>query len=219
LISASIASSLSGGDFMKLRKKTQLTFMNLKGAGRPAINDPGIRHTKRPYIKKPASLHLTIKVKKNKAEIKNKSVLKILKRAIFNSRKQGLKVIHFSLEYDHVHLLIEAENNHTLGKGMQAFGVTLSKAINRLKKLKGGVYKHRYHFRQISSTRDLKRVMNYIFTNGIKHGATKNIVNSYNSIEAEKKYYLFYKGNMTLNSDLISSLDLGRIFYKGLEFI
>ncbi|MGZ3790137.1 MAG: transposase [Bacteriovorax sp.] len=114
-------------------------------------------------LKKPSSLHLTVKIVKNKADMKNKSVLGLLKRAILNARRQGLKVIHYSLEYDHVHLLIEAENNHVLGKGMQAFGVTLSKAINRMRKRKGGVYKHRYHFRQISSSRELKNVMNYIF--------------------------------------------------------
>ncbi len=203
----------------KIRKNTQLTLINRKGAGRPALHDPGIRHTNRPHIKKPASLHLTIKVKKKKAEIKNKSVLKILKRAILNARKQGLRVIHFSLEYDHVHLLIEADNNLILGKGMQAFGVTLSKAINRLKKLKGGVYKHRYHFRQISSTRELKIVMNYIFTNGLKHGTAKSILNPFNSIQAEKKFRLFYEGKMELDLNLCRILDPCRIFYQAFEFV
>ncbi len=201
---------------MKIRKNTQLSLINRKGAGRPAFHDPGIRHTKRPYIKKPASLHLTVKVKKNKADIKNKSVLKILKRAILNARKQGLKVIHYSLEYDHIHLLIEADNNLVLGKGMQSFGVTIAKAINRLKKIKGGVYLHRYHLRIITGPKQLKNVMNYIFTNGIKHGSAKSIVNPYNSIKAEIKYKLFYKGKIEYDIDLIRLLDPGRIFYQGL---
>ncbi|MGZ3787001.1 MAG: transposase [Bacteriovorax sp.] len=179
----------------------------------------GIRHTSRPFLKKPSSLHLTVKIKKNKAEMKNKSVFSLLKRAILNARRQGLKVIHYSLEYDHVHLLIEAENNHILGKGMQAFGGTFSKAINRMRKLKGGVYKHRYHFRKISSARELKNVMNYIFTNGLKHKTAKNIVNPYNSIRAEKKYFLFYKCKLEHDLELMNLLDRGRIFYQALEFI
>ncbi|MGZ3788931.1 MAG: transposase [Bacteriovorax sp.] len=203
----------------RLGRNTQISLINIKGAGRPAIVDKGIRHTRRPFLKKPSSLHLTVKIKKNKADLKNKSVLGILKRAILNARRQGLKVIHYSLEYDHVHLLIEAENNHILGKGMQAFGVTLSKAINRMRRLKGGVYKHRYHFRQISGTRELKNVMKYIFTNGLKHKTAKGIVNPYNSLRAEKKYRLFYKSKLEFDLELMDLLDNCRIFYPALEFI
>jgi len=171
----------------KSRKNQQRTLLNSKGAGRPMIHDPGIRHRERPFLTKAASLHLTVKVKRIKADMKNKAVLSILKRAIMNARKQGLRVIHFTLEYDHIHLLIEAENNEILGKGMQSFGVTFSKAINRMKKQSGGVYKHRYHFRQISGVRQLKNVLNYIFTNGVKHKTAKSLVNPYNSIRASIK--------------------------------
>ncbi|MGZ3787517.1 MAG: transposase [Bacteriovorax sp.] len=202
-----------------LRKNTQTSLINMKGAGRPAVHDAGIRHTRRPLLKKPSSLHLTVKIKKNKSDLKNKSVLSLLRRAIMNARRQGLKVIHYSLEYDHVHLLIEAEDNHILGKGMQAFGVTLSKAINRMRNHKGGVYKHRYHFRQISGVRELKNVMNYIFTNGFKHKTAKSIVNPYNSFRAEKKYFLFCKRKLEHDLELMNLLDKGRIFYRALEYI
>ncbi|MBC7714103.1 MAG: transposase [Rhizobacter sp.] len=203
----------------KFRKNFQFTLTNYKGAGRPAIHDAGIRHTSRPELHRPCSLHLTVKIKKIKADIKNKTILHFLKRAILNSRKQGLKVIHFSLEYDHVHLLIEADNNIVLGKGMKSFGVTLSKAINKVKNQKGGVYKHRYHFRQISSARQLKNVMKYIFLNGVKHKTANNIVSPFNSISAEEKYFLFYKKAMKYDFDLMRLLDRAKIFYRELEFL
>lgn len=117
----------------------QTTLINYKKAGRKPKNDPGIRHTARPELKRSSSLHLTVKIEKRKANLKNKQILKILKKAILNARKLNLKIIHFALEYDHVHLLIEADNNITLGKGMQSFGVTLSKAINRYRKVTGQV--------------------------------------------------------------------------------
>lgn len=199
-------------------KNKQKSLFNYKGAGRPAFNDRGIRHTSRPTLKKMSSLHLTIKVNRNKAEIKNKKVLKLLKHSIANARRQELKVIHFALEYDHVHLLIEAEDNVTLGKGMMSLGVTLAKGINRLKKLKGSVYKHRYHFRHITSSRQLKAVMNYIFSNGLKHKTAISTVSSYNSIQAEKKYSLFTNEPVPADFDLIRLLDKCTVLYSGLEF-
>ena len=203
----------------KLRKNTQTSLINIKGAGRPPIHDAGIRHTERPVITRPSSLHLTVKIKSIKADLKNKSILKILKRAILNARKQKLKIVHFSLEYDHLHLLVEASNNIELSKGMQSFGVTIAKAINRRCKLKGGVYKHRYDFRKITSSSELKKVLSYIFNNGVKHKTSTSIVNPYNSIRAEKKYFIFYKGEFEYDFHLIKLLDKGKVFFSGLEFV
>lgn len=175
--------------FMKIKKGTQLSLLNPKRAGRPAIHDKGIRHISRPRIKKPTPLHLTIKVRSNKADIQNKIVLKTLHRAIIRGRLKGLKVLHYTLEYNHVHLLVEASNNQVLHKGMQALGITFAKGINKFKRNKGGVYKHRYHFRQISSLRDFRNVLNYIFNNGVKHRSTKTIVSHYNSAIVEKRIF------------------------------
>lgn len=162
-------------------KRIQRSFLNLKKAGRPAIHDKGIRHTVRPRIHKTTMLHLTIKVRENKADIKNKRILKLLHHAIKRARLQRLKVLHYTLEYNHVHLLVEATNNQILHKGMQAFGITFSKWINRLKLRKGTVYKHRYHFHALRSTRERKNALNYIFTNGVKHGRTRSRIDPYNS--------------------------------------
>jgi REP element-mobilizing transposase RayT len=202
-----------------IRKNQQLTLINSKGAGRPAIHDVGIRHRERPKLTRLSSLHLTVKINRIKADLKNKSTLKVLKRAICNARKKGLRVVHFSLEYDHIHLLIESPNNSTLGRGMQSLGVTMARGINLFKKSEGGVYKHRYHFRKISSSRELKRVMHYIFNNGVKHGTAKNLVNQYHSIGAELNYKLFMKGKLTLDEELMRLLDRGKVYFGGLDFV
>lgn len=163
----------------KLRKGRQLKLNNPKNAGRKAIHDKGIRHTSREEIFKPSPLHLTVKLKR--ADIQNKVVLRILKHAIYRSRLQGLRVIHFSLEHNHVHLYAECESNFVLGKAMKAFGVTFVRRVNKLKKIKGQLYKYRYHLRVLKSARDAKNVINYILKNGIKHGRTLKVINAYNS--------------------------------------
>ena len=163
----------------KLRKGTQLSFANPKNAGRPAIYDRGIRHTKREEIIGARPLHLTIKL--IRADIQNKIILKGLRYAIMRARLQGLRIIHYSLEHDHVHLYAESDNNETLGRAMKALGVTLVKRINRHFKKSGSCYKTRYHLRILRSAADVKNVLNYILKNGIKHKRTKSIIDPYNS--------------------------------------
>lgn len=60
---------------MKIRKNTQLSLINQKRAGRPTTVDIGIRHICRQRISKPTALHLTIKVRENKADM-HKTIMK-----------------------------------------------------------------------------------------------------------------------------------------------
>lgn len=163
----------------KLRKGTQLKLTNPKNAGRPAIFDKGIRHTSREEIRGPRPLHLTIKL--IRVDIQNKSILKALRHAIIRARLQGLRIIHYSLEHDHIHLYAESSDNKILAKAMKALGVSLVKKINRHFKTKGSCYKTRYHLRILRSASEVKNVINYILKNGIKHGRTRSIIDPYNS--------------------------------------
>lgn len=217
----------------KIRKNTQLSLTNPKRAGRPAIHDRGIRHRERLKFKVPSSFHLTIKVKENKADIKNKFLLKALHHAIRRARLKGLRVIHYTLEFNHVHFLIESSHHDELHRGMQALGISFSKAINKYKRKRGTVFKHRYHQRKLTSSTELKKVLHYIFHNGVKHKRTSNKIDSYNSLVAETKLNLMYKKEALLiwadikNSEFLRNfqrelhgpLDPGNVFYKGLNFI
>lgn len=217
----------------KLRKHTQLSLLNPKRAGRPAIHDPGIRHTRRFRLKKPSSLHLTVKVRDNKADIQSKRILKALHYAIKRARLKGLRVVHYTLEYNHVHLLVESVDNKILHKGMQAFGITIAKAINKIKKTKGTVYKNRYHLRLINSPKQLKNALHYIFNNGIKHKRTNSRIDLFNSMIAEEKMNLLYPKEAkriwadiqkseflkSFQIDLFRILSPGEIYFKSISYV
>ena len=168
-------------------KHTQLSLTNPKRAGRPAKVDRGIRHISRERIKVLTTLHLTIKVRENKADIKSKTILKALHHAIKRARMKQLRILHYTLEYNHVHLLVEATGNKILHSGMQAMGISFSKAINKIKCLKGSVYKNRYHFRSLKTRRELKNAILYIFNNARKHKRSLSALDPFNSLVHEKR--------------------------------
>lgn len=183
-----------------MKKKT---LYNIKGAGRPAIHDRGIRHIARDEIKKLTPLHLTIKIEKDKAGLKNKFILKSLHSSIKKARKIGLKIIHYTLEYDHVHLLVETDNKTALARGMQSFGISFSKSINKIKKAQGKVFKTRYHYRKLKTPAEVKNVFNYIFGNSLKHKKAISIVSPYNSLMAIDNFSNLYPGFEEMIEDII----------------
>lgn len=91
------------------------------GAGRKRKYSPGVAYRPREKVTRHQALHVHFKLR---ASIRNKTCLKILKRAILNARNQGLRVLHFSIESNHIHLILEAQNNETLTRGMRSFRET-----------------------------------------------------------------------------------------------
>ena len=211
---------------MKIRKHSQLSLLNIKRAGRPAKVDRGIRHIRRERFNKPSALHLTIKVRENKADIQNKRILKALHHAIKRARLQRLRVIHYTLEYNHAHLVVEANDNKVLHKGMQAFGISIAKAINKMKQVKGAVYKHRYHLRKLKTRREVKNAIQYVFGNGIKHKRSMSRLDLYNSLPAEKripadiqKIIVKSPALFKLKEDLGELLDEMKVFYLDKDYL
>lgn len=193
-----------------MKKKT---LFNIKGAGRPAIHDRGIRHIARDEIRRLTPLHLTVKIEKQKAGLRNKSILKTLHTSIKKARQKGLKIIHYTLEYDHIHLLVESDNNETLGRGMQSFGISFSKGINKIKATKGKVFKTRYHFRKLKTPKEVKNAINYIFGNSIKHKNAISVVSPYNSLVAVENFSNLYPGFEAMLEDMLQK----NIFLKQLK--
>ena len=211
---------------MKIRKHSQLSLLNIKRAGRPAKVDRGIRHIKRERFNKPSALHLTIKVRENKADIQNKRILKALHHAIKRARLQRLRVIHYTLEYNHAHLVVEANDNKVLHKGMQAFGISIAKAINKMKQVKGTVYKHRYHLRKLKTKMEVKNAIQCVFGNGIKHNRAMSRLDLYNSLPFEKRIpadiqKIIEKSPalFKLKEDLGDVLDEIRVFYLNAYYL
>lgn len=180
----------------------RLSLINRKGAGRPAIQDRGIRHICRDVIKKTVNMHITIKLEKKKAGLKNKVTLQLLHKAIKKARMSGLRILHYTLEFDHIHLMTEADCNASLSKGMQSFGITFSKGINKIKSQNGRVYKHRYHLRLLKSRQEVRNVIAYILGNGARHG-TSSFINQYNSLVAGKNTGKIFPGFDLMIKDII----------------
>lgn len=145
------------------------------GAGRKRIHSKGVAHRKREKVSYQKALHINFKLK---TFIRNKSCLKLLKRAIVNARRHGLRVAHFSLQSNHVHLILEASNNKILTKGMRSLTITFAKGLR-----KGKVQLERYHLHVLKSLRETKNAVHYVLFNQQKHlDLKKAYVDKYSSL-------------------------------------
>lgn len=131
------------------------------GSGRKRIHSRGVSHRVREKVNYRVPLHINFKYR---TYIKNKSCLKLLKRAIMNARSHGLRINHFSMQSNHIHLIVEAESNEILTTGMRSLTVTFAKGLKQ-----GRVQLERYHLQILRSIQQTKHALYYVLFNKQKH--------------------------------------------------
>jgi REP element-mobilizing transposase RayT len=85
--------------------------------------------------------------------------------------RSGFRVIAYSVQRDHLHLLVEAEDPRALGCGMKSIGARIARAVRRVFGGRGPVLKERYHQRVVRSPREVRNALVYVILNARKHGA------------------------------------------------
>jgi REP element-mobilizing transposase RayT len=162
------------------------TLFNPKGAGRPKIppnKKNYIPHRERETIPKKTPVHVTIKINKHIVHtLRNKIIFQKISRAITKARNKGIRLVHFTIQRDHVHMLIEAENKNQLGKAMQALGISFSKSLKSLTKTKLKIFKDRYHVHILKTLKEVRNAKSYILGNAIKHGVIRDKFDTFSSI-------------------------------------
>jgi hypothetical protein len=80
--------------------------------------------------------------------------------------------VHYSLQGNHAHLIVEAHDRHALGRGMMAIGARLARAVNRVADRSGRVFADRYHARLLPTPKEVRHALRYVLLNARRHAAT-----------------------------------------------
>jgi putative transposase len=95
-----------------------------------------------------------------------------LRSAIRRTKRDDFRIVHYSVQADHVHMIVEAEDSAALSAGMKSFAVSAAMRLNLriLRRKRGRVWAERHHRRELSSPRQVRNVLVYVLANHLKHG-------------------------------------------------
>jgi putative transposase len=80
------------------------------------------------------------------------------------------RVVAFSVQSNHVHLVVEAHDAPTLSRGVQGLAIRLARAVNRVLDARGRVFRERFHARELRTPREVRSALVYVLLNARKHG-------------------------------------------------
>jgi REP element-mobilizing transposase RayT len=92
-----------------------------------------------------------------------------LERAFAAASTNGFRLLQFSVQSDHLHLLVEADTPTRLTRGVQGLAVRTAKAINRVLGRRGRVWSDRFHAHVLRTPREVRNALVYVLNNVRKH--------------------------------------------------
>ena len=81
----------------------------------------------------------------------------------------GFRLVEYSIQSNHLHLLCEARDRRALWRGMQGLSVRIAKRLNKLWGRKGRVFADRYHARILRTPREVRVALAYVLCNARRH--------------------------------------------------
>ncbi|TMQ14366.1 MAG: hypothetical protein E6J91_15605 [Deltaproteobacteria bacterium] len=147
-----------------------------RGAGRkPKGARAGERHEARPDFKPYHALHVVMRVAPEVGSLRRRKMYKAMRDAtITAAMRERFRIVHISLQRDHVHLLVEAEHKVALARGMQGFVISAARNINTalgdgVQRRRGKVFADRYHVNVIKTPTQAHHTIRYVLGNWRHH--------------------------------------------------
>jgi REP element-mobilizing transposase RayT len=144
-----------------------------RGVGRkPKAERSGVSHAPRPVLARRFPVHVTLRVLPHVWNLRSRRGFRVVQRALAsNGNRLGLRICEFSVQGNHLHLLVEAEDTGSLSRGMQGFGIRLAKGLNRMMTRIGKVLADRFHARILRTPTEVFRALKYVRQNRAVHRA------------------------------------------------
>jgi REP element-mobilizing transposase RayT len=140
------------------------------GAGRKRGPDPRDPHRARAPLAARFPCHVTLKVKRGLPSLRSVRLVCELERSFAAACERGrFRLVHYSIQNDHLHAIVEATSARDLACGMKSIGARLARAANRIFQRRGPVLADRFHLHVLRTPREVRNALAYCLLNARRH--------------------------------------------------
>lgn len=165
----------------KQKRQQELVFRTWggkrKGAGRKQVNERKSEpHRVRPEVQANQIVHVALRVAPELRRLRRRDAYKAIRKALLVVLvRTDFRIVHMSIQANHVHLLIEAENKRALARGMAAFQISAARRLNQAecdsggRPRRGSAFPDRYHPEIVSAPTHARHTLSYVLNNWRRH--------------------------------------------------
>jgi putative transposase len=140
------------------------------GAGRKPGRRPATPHRARPPQRAAEPVHVTLRARL--APLRSQHVFPTVRLALRSAARRDparFRIVAFSVQRDHVHLLVEASDRRALSSGMRSVTIRVARYVNDLLSRRGALWACRWHGRALGTPAEVRSALVYVLGNFRKH--------------------------------------------------
>jgi REP element-mobilizing transposase RayT len=126
-------------------------------------------HRPRPVHLKRDPVHVVLRVRPGGPRLRRRVAYTAIRQALGRTRVDAFRVVHVSVQHNHLHFLVEAEDRIALSRGMQGLAISIARRINKEHGRTGKLFAHRFHATPIHNPRQARNALAYVLNNWRRH--------------------------------------------------
>ena len=127
-------------------------------------------HLTRPTLAARFPVHVTWRMDPEVWNLRSQRCFTVLRRAMYEGASRfGFRLVHYAVMGNHMHLIVEAPDRQTLGRGMKGLGVRIARALNGVMGRRGRVIGDRYHAHILKTPAEVVNARRYLVKNAYQH--------------------------------------------------
>jgi putative transposase len=112
---------------------------------------------------------VTLRTRAGLPSLRAPRLFRSLREALSASSKDSFRLLQFSVQGDHLHLIVEADDRASLTSGLRGLAIRTARAFNKAAARRGSLWSDRYHAHPLTSPRETRRALVYVLFNFKKH--------------------------------------------------
>ena len=143
-----------------------------RGAGRKRVAArPRVPHRPRDVLAARHPVLVTVRVRGGLPSLRGVRSCRVLERCLAAAADRfGVRLVEYSIQSNHLHLIVEAQDERALARGMKGLLVRSARRLNALWGRRGALVDDHYHARALRSPREVRNALVYVLQNARKHG-------------------------------------------------
>jgi len=125
---------------------------------------------RRPQFARLLPVHVTLRMAGHVYNLRSRRAFSVVGRAIAVAAERfGVTIVQFSVQGNHVHLVVEAPSTAAMSRAVQGFSIRVAKGLNRMMHRRGRVLADRYHAHALRTPAEARNAIVYVRNNRRHH--------------------------------------------------
>src|SRR5512134_2065696 len=136
---------------------------NRAGAGRPQRGrwERRMPHVARGSHDRAHPVHVTMRAVKYLPSLRSFALARAIAMAFHGAKARGRRVTHFTIQENHLHLIVEADDRASLLRDIRGVAISIAKRLNGVLH-RGRIFDDRYHMRALPDPRSVRSALVYV---------------------------------------------------------